>query len=151
MPIADCRLGLNFDDSLLVGSEFISPDTRLIPPRSTVQQRLVSQISRYFSNPQSPFEIQLKSIGTVFQKRVWQALSDIPVGTTLTYGALAQNLNSSPRAVGNACRVNPIPLIVPCHRVVSASGIGGFMGKRDGNEISIKECLLKHEQAQYGC
>ncbi len=151
VPVANCRLGLSFDDDLLVNTGFISSDIPLTPPRSAERLEIIDQITAYFSNPHQSFKIKPKPSGTAFQKRVWQALSEIPVGTTLTYGALAQVLSSSPRAVGNACRVNPIPLIVPCHRVVSASGIGGFMGKRDGNEVSIKECLLRHERAKYGC
>jgi len=63
----------------------------------------------------------------------------------ITYGEIAAELDSSPRAVGNACRKNPISLVIPCHRVVSASGIGGFSGQIEGEKISIKQQLLAHE------
>jgi methylated-DNA-[protein]-cysteine S-methyltransferase len=64
----------------------------------------------------------------------------------MTYGELAQRLKSSARAVGNACRRNPIAIVVPCHRVVAASGDGGFMGKRTGHALAIKRWLLAHER-----
>ena len=63
----------------------------------------------------------------------------------LTYGEMAKKLDSSPRAVGNACRANPLPIIIPCHRVVSQSGIGGYGGHTEGEVLAIKEWLLHHE------
>jgi methylated-DNA-[protein]-cysteine S-methyltransferase len=73
----------------------------------------------------------------------------IPAGRTRTYGELARDLRSSARAVGGACGANPIPLIVPCHRIIAASGrIGGFMGaSTEGFELGIKRWLLEHEGA----
>ena len=87
----------------------------------------------------------LEPEGTVYQRRVWQALLDIPPGQTRTYGALARELGSSPRAVGGACRRNPIPLLIPCHRVVAANGDGGFAGHTSGRWMDIKRWLLEHE------
>ena len=84
--------------------------------------------------------------GTPFQRRVWQYLQSIPMGTTQSYGHVAKALNSSARAVGNACRANPFLLVVPCHRVVKSTGIGGFGGKVDGEAIAIKQWLLAHEK-----
>jgi methylated-DNA-[protein]-cysteine S-methyltransferase len=82
--------------------------------------------------------------GTPYQQRVWQAISAIPRGQVLTYGDIAAQIGSGPRAVANACGANNIPLIVPCHRVVAKGGIGGFMqGNKDG--LKIKKWLLKHE------
>jgi methylated-DNA-[protein]-cysteine S-methyltransferase len=63
----------------------------------------------------------------------------------MTYGELARQLNTSARAVGNACRANPIPLVIPCHRVVSKSDIGGFSGSRNGAPVKSKTWLLGHE------
>jgi methylated-DNA-[protein]-cysteine S-methyltransferase len=83
--------------------------------------------------------------GTAFQQRVWRALCDIPAGETRTYGELAKMLNSAPRAVGQACRRNPLPILVPCHRVVSAQGIGGYDGADAGVELQRKRWLLCHE------
>jgi methylated-DNA-[protein]-cysteine S-methyltransferase len=82
---------------------------------------------------------------TPFQKRVWRALLTIPRGTTLTYGELAKKLNSSPRAIGQACRANPIPFLIPCHRVVGAKDKGGYFGKRTGSKMALKSWLLEQE------
>jgi methylated-DNA-[protein]-cysteine S-methyltransferase len=87
----------------------------------------------------------LHAAGTAFQQRVWQAMREIPLGETISYGALAKQLNSSARAVGNACRTNPIPIIIPCHRIVAKHGIGGFSGMIQGTRITMKEWLLRHE------
>ncbi|NOZ38517.1 MAG: methylated-DNA--[protein]-cysteine S-methyltransferase, partial [Gammaproteobacteria bacterium] len=106
-----------------------------------------AQLQGYFSSSVSPFSFPVLLRGTDFQQRVWHALQRIPAGEVRTYGQLAKQLHSSARAVGNACRRNPVPLLVPCHRVVSASGIGGFAGSTDGAEIRIKRWLLRHEGA----
>ncbi len=92
-----------------------------------------------------PRFVALEPEGTVFQRRVWQALLDILPGQTRTYGALARELGSSPRAIGGACRSNPIPLLIPCHRVVAANGHGGFAGHTSGRWMDIKRWLLEHE------
>ncbi len=99
--------------------------------------------------PTHIFQIDLESKGTLFQKQVWKTLSSIPSGETRTYGSLAKQLKTSPRALGQACRVNPILLVVPCHRVVATGGIGGFGGSMAGRSIEIKQWLLEHESAHY--
>lgn len=112
---------------------------------SKAQSRFLKQITQYFKQPHT-FDVPLHSeMGSAFQLRVWQAMLEIPLGETRTYGELAKKLKSSARAIGMACRTNPLPLIVPCHRIVSANGIGGFCGKLDGKPISVKEWLLAHE------
>ncbi len=87
----------------------------------------------------------MQAQGTPFQRRVWRALQDIPPGQTRSYGELAARLGSGARAVGNACRRNPVPLIVPCHRVVGAHGPGGFSGQTGGAALQRKLWLLAHE------
>jgi methylated-DNA-[protein]-cysteine S-methyltransferase len=103
------------------------------------------QIQAYFKTPQFLFDLPLNPHGTGFQQSVWRYLRSIPAGEVRTYGEVAADLESSPRAVGNACRRNPLPLIIPCHRVVSAAGIGGFAGHTAGTQIDIKRQLLAHE------
>ena len=146
-PWPGIKLGLGFSGNLLTHVDFLSTAVEAYQPATTEQQQIVHQLDCYFSNPSHQFEIPLQLTGTAFQKRVWNALRLIPAGETISYGELAAQLGSSARAVGNACRVNRLPVVVPCHRVVAKSGIGGFMGQRKGNEISIKRCLLQHEQA----
>ncbi len=111
--------------------------------------RLIKQeLDAYFENPRHSFSLPLSFDGTPYQKTVWKALLGISVGQTKTYGELADELHSSPRAIGNACRNNPIPIIIPCHRIVAKNHIGGYSGATDGVFLSIKERLLRHEQVQ---
>jgi len=107
--------------------------------------KVAQQITAYFDDCHFQFSLKALYQGTDFQRKVWRALTEIPVGETLTYGQLATELDSGPRAVANACRKNPIPIVVPCHRVVSASGVGGFAGQSKGQLINIKQTLLRHE------
>ena len=114
---------------------------------SLFAKEIQRQINGYFHDASFKFNINLNSEGTEYQKMVWRALQDIPLSQVMTYGELASKIDSGARAIGNACRNNPIPLIVPCHRIVSASGLGGFAGKLDGQLIDIKKWLLVHEGA----
>lgn len=108
---------------------------------------VVKQLQHYFKNPLFQFNLPLSFEGTAHQQKVWQALLAIPCGETRSYLQLSQYINSSPRAIGGACRSNPIALIIPCHRVLSAQGMGGFMGKTAGKALAVKRWLLQHEQA----
>jgi methylated-DNA-[protein]-cysteine S-methyltransferase len=103
------------------------------------------QLEAYFADPAASFDLPLALGGTGFQRRVWQALRSIPAGTTVTYGELAKRLASGPRAVGAACRANPCPIVVPCHRVVAKQGLGGFAGDTGGRRLAVKKWLLRHE------
>ena len=107
--------------------------------------RVIGAIKGYIDDPNQGFDLELALGGTPFQQRVWRALCQIPAGETLTYGRLADQLGSGARAVGNACRANPCPLVVPCHRVVASNGLGGFAGERSGRKLAIKRWLLEHE------
>lgn len=103
------------------------------------------QFEAYLADPHRPFRLPLRPIGTAFQQRVWAALRAIPVGETRTYGDLAATLETAPRAIGQACRTNPLPILIPCHRVVARSGLGGFSGESGGRQLAIKRWLLQHE------
>jgi len=142
------KMALMFESGVLVAVDLFSRK-KLSPPESKQARRVCQQIHDYCSKqlPDLEFDIELTVTGTPFQKKVWQTLQKIPVGQVLTYGELAQQLKTSARAVGNACRANPIPLVIPCHRVVSKSGMGGFAGSRDGEPMKIKTWLLEHEGA----
>lgn len=102
-------------------------------------------LRHWFAGGEWPQDIPVDPAGTVFQKKVWQALQQIPSGETLTYGEVAKKLDTGPRAIGGACRRNPVPLLIPCHRVVAASGDGGFAGHTHGHWMEIKRWLLSHE------
>lgn len=101
------------------------------------------EITHYLQVPKQ-FNLPTSLHGTEYQQRVWQAIASIPLGQTRTYGQLAQQIGSGPRAVANACGANQLPLIIPCHRVVAQNGIGGFMQSKL-NGLAIKKWLLQHE------
>ncbi len=114
-------------------------------PLTELPQSIQQQFDAYFADPTHLFELPLYTKGTDFQMRVWQALKEIPVGEAYSYQTLAQKLNSHPRAIGQACKVNPFPIVVPCHRVIAKNNWGGFAGHREGDLLSIKQWLLQHE------
>lgn len=108
-----------------------------------LKKKIILALDSYFESGSFDDEITLCPDGTNFQKKVWQALKRIPLGTVKTYGDVAKELKTSSRAVGQACRRNNIPLFIPCHRVVAAQGIGGFMGGY--RHVERKRWLLQHE------
>jgi len=140
-------LGILCDAETLAGIEFLAPNTLPQAPLTPFAQEVCLQLTAYFENPDFQFNLPLKLSGTFHQNRVWQAMCAIPRGQTRQYGELARELASSARAVGQACGANPIPIVIPCHRVVSKAGIGGFAHHRDGYELGIKRWLLRHEAA----
>lgn len=141
------QLRLTADHDFLTGIEFLLEREPLKKAHSPILRETQAQLAAYFKNPRHVFDLPMTLRGTAFQQAVWQGLCDIPPGSPLTYGQLAKILNTAPRAVGGACGANPIPVIVPCHRVVSASGIGGFMKTRYLGPLNIKSWLLAHERA----
>jgi len=159
------HLCVTCSDNVITGIDYVHGELRVDhePGQSSAQsiaddndfgKKIQDEFKRYFLGGRYAFSLPCQlTLGTIFQQKVWQALLDIPAGQVTTYGALAKQLNSSPRAVGNACRKNLFPIIVPCHRVVSASGIGGYAGdtltqqKGNINYLQIKRWLLVHEQA----
>jgi methylated-DNA-[protein]-cysteine S-methyltransferase len=143
-------LGIAATDSHVTGIRFLATSVPARAPRpDSIAHLACVQIQAYIEDPRFVFDLPLKLGGTHHRLAVWEAMQRIPAGRTRTYGELAQELGSSPRAVGGACGANPIPLVVPCHRVIAANrALGGFMGAReDGFELAIKRWLLGHEGA----
>ena len=114
-------------------------------PSGGLAAEVYRQLMEYFDARRTRFELPLNAAGTAYQKSVWRQLAKIPYGKSLTYGGIATKLKSGPRAVGNACRDNPISIIVPCHRVLSKSGLGGYSGCVTGDPVARKQWLLQHE------
>ncbi len=106
------------------------------------------ELSWYWHNPEKLINIKLLKQGSAYRNQVWAALCQIPFGETMTYSALAKKIGSSARAVGNACRDNPYALFIPCHRVVSISGMGGYCGRTEGDFMAIKYKLLEFEASR---
>ncbi len=138
-------LGLRTAEGALTGVDFLPLQTALLAPGDAFTRRVCDQIAAYVRDPDFQFDVPLRLSATPHQGKVWQALRAIPRGQALTYGALAQQIGSSPRAVGGACGDNPIPLFIPCHRVVAKNGAGGFMHHASGAPLGIKQWLLRHE------
>ena len=120
-----------------------------IPAKNPLAVEAERQIKAYLENPDAKFDLPLLVEGTEFQKRLWAALCEIPRGRTLTYGELARKLGGSDhemnRAVGQACGDNRLPIVIPCHRVVAAGGLGGFAHATGGYLLEAKRWLLLHE------
>jgi len=143
-------LGITATATHLTGIRFLAPTVPgKMPKRNTMAHLACVQLNSYLEDPRFEFDIPLRLAGTHHRLQVWEAMQRIPAGATRTYGDLARDIKSSARAVGGACGANPIPVIVPCHRVIAAGGrMGGFMGAAgEGFERSIKRWLLEHEGA----
>lgn len=138
-------LGICSDGDALAAIDFLEPcDER--GGRQPLAQAAVRQLRAYLKDSTFQFNLPLAPTGTAFQQRVWVGIAAIPAGQTRTYGALADTLKSSARAVGGACGANPFPVIVPCHRVIASDGsLGGFAGQRGGFLLDVKRWLLHHE------
>ncbi len=139
------KLGIYCQDNQLIKIEFAADKIKDSASHDALFANIIKQLQHYFANPDYQFDLNFNIKGTEHQKKVWQALTKIPRGKAVTYGELAKRLKSSPRAIGGACRANPIPLIIPCHRVVAKKGLGGFAGDVSGRLIKIKYWLLQHE------
>ena len=141
-------VGIRMEQGRVAELAFLPEATPSRPVEEGVGTEALHQLRAYFFDSGFAFTLPLELTGTDFQLRVWQALQEIPVGSVLTYGQLAHELGSGPRAVGGACRANPCPILVPCHRVVAAHGRGGYAGATGGRWLEIKEWLLRHEGVQ---
>ncbi|MBC1570671.1 methylated-DNA--[protein]-cysteine S-methyltransferase [Listeria sp. FSL L7-1426] len=114
-------------------------------PEQVLFQQLIMQLDTYFEGTREVFDLPMLLKGTDFQKRVWQALSEIPYGVVVSYKdiAIAAGSPKAVQAVGQANRANPIPLLIPCHRCVKSNGeLGGY----NGADVDKKQYLLALEK-----
>lgn len=140
-------LGFAVAEGAVVRAELLTQSPQEPAAASELAQRVAGALRHYFDKAADwPTNLPLAPQGTRFQRQVWEQLCRIPPGQTRTYGELAEILRSSPRAVGGACRSNPIALLVPCHRVVAKHGDGGFSGQTSGHWMDVKRWLLAHER-----
>ena len=136
------NIKLTSEDERIIHIEFT--DKRLVKSKSNILNKTKNQIEEYFLNTRKIFSINTSISGTDFQQRVWYQIQQIPYGTFTTYLNIAKLLNTSPRAVGNACGKNSILLIIPCHRVIASNGnLTGFSAL---GGINTKKLLLDHEK-----
>lgn len=141
------KVGIRTSHDHLLGIEFVGEGYEVLKPKTVIAKNAVEQLLCYFADPAYKFEIPVALNVTKFQLNVLTVLQQIPVGGTRSYKDIASTLKTNPRPVGNACRNNPIPIIIPCHRVVAEKDIGGYSGKKKGPLIDIKRWLLEHETA----
>jgi methylated-DNA-[protein]-cysteine S-methyltransferase len=144
-------MGIRSEFDSLIELVYLPPDTPEKEPINACAELATQQMERYFDNPGYQFDLPLAQRGTAFQHKVWRAISEIPAGQVSTYGRIAKQIASAPRAVGQACGANFFPLVIPCHRVTAANGLGGFgnQDNEDSYQVKIKRWLLNHEGVRY--
>lgn len=142
-----CRLGACYTGEVLTRLDFLPADTPVSAQLDSRSRWLARELEAYWHSPVHAFDLLFVPQGTPFQLRVWHLLMNIPAGKPTTYGALAKQLGTAARAVGQACGANPLPILIPCHRVLSVNGLGGFMHSSSGMPLDVKTWLLSHERA----
>ena len=135
------RLTLTETDGAITALEWRDEDA---PPASGLLKRAAGELAAYFAGDLRHFTLPLAPRGSEFQQGFYRALCAIPYGETRTYGDLAAELGVSAQAIGQACGANPIPILIPCHRVLSSTGLGGFSG---AGGVETKVALLRLEGA----
>ena len=146
--VYDCpvgRLGVAADGDVVCAIDWVSAD-RSVGPLTPVLRAALDQLDAYFAGRLTRFDLPLAPAPTAFARNLRAAMTAIPFAATASYGELARALASTARAIGAGCGANPLPIVVPCHRVVGAGGrLGGYSG---GGGAVTKRALLAHEQAQ---
>jgi methylated-DNA-[protein]-cysteine S-methyltransferase len=147
------KVGVSTRDDRVVEIRYLPPSYSSISARSALAERAVRQLERYRDDPDTVFDLPLLIEGSPLQRSVWEAMCRIPRGETRTYGAIARELGDDDfkmlRAIGQACGDNRLPIVIPCHRVVAANGIGGFAHATEGFLIEAKRWLLLHETGEF--
>lgn len=144
-------LGIRTVGGAVTALAYLPKDARPVAPANATAALAMRELEQYLDDAEFRFSVPLAPRGTPFQQRVWSAIRSIPLRESRTYGEIARQVRSAPRAIGQACGANPIALIIPCHRVVGSGGtLGGFMGADIGGPIAIKRWLLTHEGYRFG-
>lgn len=138
-------LGIRTVGNRVSDIEYLPKGVASLAPLNKLAERACREIERYLDDPEHVFDLPFEYSGTAFQCKVWRQISAIPAGRTLTYNDVARALQTAPRPVGGACGANRIPIVIPCHRVLGANGIGGFMRGRGADALEVKRWLLRHE------
>jgi methylated-DNA-[protein]-cysteine S-methyltransferase len=140
-------IGIRTEPGIVRELVYLPPHFAEKAPVDSLSERAAQQVERYFAEPDFRFDLPLAPVGTAFQKKVWKVIAAIDRGDVLTYGEVARIIQSAPRAVGQACGANWFPLVIPCHRVTAAGGLGGFSHHDDetGFHLGVKRWLLAHE------
>ena len=139
-------IGIRLEGARLIKLDYLTR-RKSKKPTSKHAEKIRDKIEKYLNakSKVKALKVDVKLDVTPFQQKVLKQLELIPFGETKTYGEIAKKLKTSPRAVGNACRNNPVPIVIPCHRVISVNGMGGYNGATDGDMMDVKAQLLKLE------
>jgi methylated-DNA-[protein]-cysteine S-methyltransferase len=139
------KVGVATRAERVVEMRFLPPSTPESAPTNVLAEGAARQLERYRENPDWKFDLPLLIEGSELQRSVWDAMCAIPRGRTRTYGELAREIGADARAIGQACGDNRLPIIIPCHRIVAADGLGGFGHASGGYLLEVKRWLLAHE------
>lgn len=143
-------VGVACDEREIIRVSYLPQSAGELPPQNYLAKEANKQLRAYFAKPRGHrFDLPLRRAPTPHQRKVREVMFDIPSGECITYGEIAQRIGKprGARAVGQACKRNPAALIVPCHRVVAACDIGGYIG--GGADVPIKRWLLHHEGVKH--
>jgi methylated-DNA-[protein]-cysteine S-methyltransferase len=143
------KVGVATRDDEVFEIRFLPSDTPSKAAGNRLAELAARQLERYREDADAKFDLPLHIEGTALERGVWEAMRAIPRGRTRTYGELARELGADPRAIGQACGENRLPIVIPCHRVVAAQGLGGFGHARSGYLLEVKRWLLMHEAAAF--
>jgi methylated-DNA-[protein]-cysteine S-methyltransferase len=141
------KVGVAVRDGVVTQLKYLPLSAPTISPGNELAKRAERQLEGYKRDPNSTFDLPVVIEGSDLQKAVWKAMCAIPRGKTRTYGDLARELGANPRDIGQCCGDNRLPLVIPCHRIVAADGIGGFAHATSGYLLEAKRWLLMHEAA----
>lgn len=144
------KLGIRANDTHLFQISYLPESITAQSPSTFAADLTCDQLIKYFNNASHIFELPCYLQVTPFQRRILDELCLIPLGQTRDYGTVAKKARTAPRSIGMVCRTNPIPIIIPCHRVTAKQDIGGYGGARQGPSIAMKRWLLDHELAALG-
>ena len=139
------KVGVATRDGRVVEIKYLPPTVPVLPAKNPLAERAARQLERYRADPDTKFDLPVVIEGTPLQRGVWDAMRAIPRGKTRTYGDIARELGADPRDIGQACGDNRLPIVIPCHRVVGANGLGGFGHATGGYLLEVKRWLLAHE------
>jgi methylated-DNA-[protein]-cysteine S-methyltransferase len=139
------KVAVKTRDGKVVEIRYLPLSSAEISPGNALAGQAAEQLKGYLQDPDFEFHLPLQIEGTPLQRAVWDAMCAIPRGKTRTYGELARELAADARTIGQCCGDNKLPIVIPCHRVVAADGIGGFSHTTEGYLIEVKRWLLAHE------
>lgn len=141
------KVGVKTRGDRVAEIRYLPSAASVVNAKNPLAEKAARQLESYRDDPDTRFDLPLLVEGTPFQLKLWEALCAIPRGKTLTYGEMARRLEGEARAVGQACGDNRLPIVIPCHRVVAADGIGGFAHSTGGYLVEAKRWLLAHERS----